>query len=221
MTCLYLCIYLSTYLSSHMFSHPSIHPFIIYLFIHPCVRLSIHLCCASGLTMPRRPATTGLHSFIWIRLGCEIGRKSACRSNCLDCLAEALNKEHSETLFWWNMPIHLNVCLMTDLRFRQLVSFIAMHPGPFLVHDSKGTENAAVIAALIRMLLFKETSGAAVFCWQWCGLGHNFTNERMNITVKFLLLPPIYQTRQTGPMKCGRVMRCLTSETSIPCAPQF
>ena len=66
---------------------------------------------------------------------------------------------------------------------------------------------------------------SVVFCWQWCGLvrweGHNFTNERMNMTVKFLLLPPIYQTRQEGAMKCGRVMRCLTSEISIQCASQF
>ena len=79
---------------------------------------------------------------------------------------------------------------MTDLRFRQLVSFIAMHPGPFLVHDSKGTENAAVVAALIRMLLFKETSGATVYCLQWRGLmrwaGRNFRNEIIGMVTRLL-----------------------------------
>ena len=82
----HLPIYLSIYLSIHLSSHPSIHPSILYLFLHPCVCLSIHLCCPSGLTMRKRQASTGLHSCTWIRHGCGIGRKSVCRSSCLEFL---------------------------------------------------------------------------------------------------------------------------------------
>ena len=45
---------------------------------------------------------------------------------------------------------------------------IHSQPGPFLVHDARGTNHSCGIAALIRMLFFEETFGMAVSWWASC-----------------------------------------------------
>ena len=156
---IFLCIiFLFMYLSFHLY---------IYFFPAMC------LFCPSGFSLDKRLPTTASPGSTSTLAGCRNKMRSRWWRSSSDLPGRRSQHEPS---------ICFNFCVMSDLRFEELMGFIHLHDGPILFHCGKGSDLSCSVAALVRMVLRKETAGKSVSCRQWCGLvrteGCNFTSVR-------------------------------------------